>query len=152
MDQLFKFTTVHRNSQQFQSSVSEVIILSWSASALWLTHLGVPVLIQVINTGDAAPVTIWVVHVTNVPGSISRITSDHGLKDKGCKKYIFRDFFFFFFSDHPTTNLAQHFSDGQSKSCNRPHQKRFSHKFLLLGGSASMKLQAGNKYPSYFTV
>lgn len=42
-------------------------------------QLGVPVLIQVINTGDAAPVTIWVVHMTNVPGSISRITSDHGL-------------------------------------------------------------------------
>lgn len=97
MDQLFKFTTVHRNSQQFQSSVSEVIILSWSASALWLTHLGVPVLIQVINTGDTAPVTIWVVHMTNVPSSISRITSDHGLKDKGCRKYIFRDLIFFLF-------------------------------------------------------
>lgn len=42
-------------------------------------QLGVPVLIQVINTGDAAPVTIWIVHMTNIPSSISRIASNHSL-------------------------------------------------------------------------
>lgn len=42
-------------------------------------ELGVPVLIQVINTGDAAPITIRVVHMTHIPSSISRITSNHSL-------------------------------------------------------------------------
>lgn len=72
-----KFITVHRNNGQLQSSAFP----SCSATTPWLTHLGVPVLIQVINTGDAASITIWIVHVTNIPGSISRIASNHGLKD-----------------------------------------------------------------------
>lgn len=42
-------------------------------------QLGVPVLIQVINTGDAAPIAIWIVHMTNIPSSISRIASNHSL-------------------------------------------------------------------------
>lgn len=78
-----KFIRVHRNNRQLQSYVSKVVFPSCLTP--WLTHLGVPILIQIINTGDAAPVTIWVVHMTNIPGSISRIASNHSLKDTDCK-------------------------------------------------------------------
>lgn len=42
-------------------------------------YLGVPILIQVVDTGDTAAVTIGVVHMADVTCSISGIASHHCL-------------------------------------------------------------------------
>ena len=45
------------------------------------SYLDVPVLIQVIDTGDAAPVAMGIVHVSHVPQPVSWVTCHHGLAE-----------------------------------------------------------------------
>lgn len=42
--------------------------------------LGVPVLVEVVDAGDAAAVTVWVVHVFDVARPVSWVTRHHGLE------------------------------------------------------------------------
>lgn len=44
-------------------------------------YLDVPVLIQVIDTCDAAPITVGIVNVPHVPQPIAWITRHHGLAE-----------------------------------------------------------------------
>lgn len=44
-------------------------------------YLDVPVLIQVIDAGDAAPVAVGIVNVPHVPKPIAWVTRHHGLVD-----------------------------------------------------------------------
>lgn len=45
-------------------------------------YLGVPVFIQIVNTGDAAAICIRVIYMFHISCSISWITSHHCLKKK----------------------------------------------------------------------
>lgn len=44
-----------------------------------VTH-HIPVLVEVVDAGDAASVTVWVVHMFDVSGPIAWVTRHHGLK------------------------------------------------------------------------
>lgn len=46
------------------------------------THLR-PVLVEVVDARDAAPVTVRIVHVFDVAGPVSRVTRHHGLNTHG---------------------------------------------------------------------
>lgn len=65
-------------SHQHQHKVSQATNY-WSSRGPW-THLGVPVLVEVVDAGDAAPVTVRVVHVFDVTCPVSWVTRHHGLK------------------------------------------------------------------------
>lgn len=45
-------------------------------------YLDVPVLIQVIDTGDAAPVAVGIVNMPHVPQSVAWVARHHGLTDR----------------------------------------------------------------------
>lgn len=45
------------------------------------SYLDIPVLIQVIDTSDAAPVTMGIVNVSHVPQPVSWVTCHHGLAE-----------------------------------------------------------------------
>lgn len=42
-------------------------------------YLNIPVLIQVIDTGDAAPIAVGIVNMPHVPEPIAWVTRHHGL-------------------------------------------------------------------------
>ena len=42
-------------------------------------HLDVPVLIQVIDAGDAAPIAMWIVNMSHLPQPVTWVTHHHGL-------------------------------------------------------------------------
>lgn len=44
-------------------------------------YLDVPVLIQVIDTGDAAPVAVGVVNMPHIPQPVAWVTCHHGLAE-----------------------------------------------------------------------
>lgn len=44
-----------------------------------IPYLNIPVLIQVIDTGDAAPIAVGIVNMPHVPEPIAWITRHHGL-------------------------------------------------------------------------
>lgn len=44
-------------------------------------YLDVPVLIQVIDTGDAAPIAVGIVNMPHVPQPVTWVTCHHGLSE-----------------------------------------------------------------------
>ena len=45
----------------------------------YFKYLGIPVLVQIVDAGDAAAITVGVVHMSNVTCSISWVASHHRL-------------------------------------------------------------------------
>lgn len=47
------------------------------------THLNIPVLVEIVNTGDEASVTVRIVNMPHVPCPVTWVTSNHSLEKKG---------------------------------------------------------------------
>lgn len=45
-------------------------------------YLDIPVFVEIVDTSDAASVTVWVINMTDVPCSVTWVTGNHGLKNK----------------------------------------------------------------------
>lgn len=58
----------------FEDTLVEKVIENYE-----VTH-HIPVLVEVVDAGDAASVTVWVVHMFDVTGPITWVTRHHGLK------------------------------------------------------------------------
>lgn len=43
-------------------------------------YLGIPVLVKIVDTGDAPSITVRVVNVAHVPCPVTWVTGNHGLK------------------------------------------------------------------------
>ena len=56
------------------------------------SYLDIPVLIQVIDTSDAAPVAMGIVNVSHVPQPVSWVTCHHGLAEMMEIGFTDRDF------------------------------------------------------------
>ena len=59
------------------------------------SYLDVPVLIQVIDAGDAAPIAMGIVNVSHVPQPVTWVTCHHGLAEtdgEGLLRLAGRDF------------------------------------------------------------
>lgn len=56
-------------------------------------YLDVPVLIQVIDTGDAAPIAVGIVNMPHIPQPVARVTCHHGLSetDGGDLRWLGKD-------------------------------------------------------------
>lgn len=44
-------------------------------------YLHIPVLVQIVDAGDAASITVRIVNMTNIPCPIPWITGNHGLEE-----------------------------------------------------------------------
>lgn len=46
-------------------------------------YLCIPVLVKIVDTGDAPSITVRVVNVAHVPCPVTWVTGNHGLKTEG---------------------------------------------------------------------
>ena len=54
--------------------------VGYPAGVCVCVYLDIPALVQVVYTGDAAPVSVRIVHVTDITCAVARVTRYHGLK------------------------------------------------------------------------
>lgn len=52
-----------------------------------ILHLHIPVLIQIVDAGNAAPISVWIIHVTHVFRAVARVTSHHSLRRKAERSF-----------------------------------------------------------------
>lgn len=57
------------------------------------TRPDVPVEVQIVDGGDAAPVPVGIVHVFDVVRPVTRIASDHCLREEEGKKQLVSDIY-----------------------------------------------------------